>query len=140
MQEVPKIIVTQRPSFDDWKAGLNQTSLLLISFDTAAVARINHEREGEFKLSMPARYAVRWHQGIEDDGVVAQTLLYGEDGNAKAEWLSRFADLPRAIQALRDRYPDVEIPDTISYVIDWPIDRRAPARSESCDVRIAVVV
>lgn len=131
MPQVPKIVMEEpQPRTTPLHWGQKDPRLLLVVFDTAAVARINaREKERmpdkfeEFELKLPAKYAVRWHHGWDDDGVVAQVLLFGLKGNANAEWFDRFSDLPYAVAALRERFPDAEIPEQVSYVIDWPLHR-----------------
>lgn len=93
----------------------------------------------KFKLSLPEKYAVRWHQGFDDDGIVAQDLVYSQDSNLKAEWFKHFRDLPFAVQTLRERFPDVQIPEQISYVIDWPMDRTKLAPGASRLINNAVL-
>jgi hypothetical protein len=103
------------------------TQLLLIVFDTARLEAINRHyaerNEEQFSLFLPAKYAVRWHRGRDDDMVVAQDLIRSREDNVKGQWFTHFSDLPYAVQALRDQYPDIDIPEQVSHVIDWPTDK-----------------
>ncbi len=105
-----------------------ETKLLVVSFDTAAVHRISQRRQDEGgtdeRLVLPAKYAALWHEGRDDIGIIAQSLVMFDRYRNEAVWFDTFRDLPFAVDELRKKFPDKDIPDSVTCLIDWPFDRR----------------
>ena len=128
MELMPKITFTQPQTLDQWQSSIHQVKLLLIVYDTAAVERLSKSRSeaagmSQLKLSLPEKYSVCWHKGFDDDGIVAQNLIFDEKSNQQGVWFKHFRDLGTAIHSLQERFSEIEIPPDVSYVIDWPMDR-----------------
>lgn len=102
--------------------------LVLVIFDTAVIDRINNERYAgtdmeEFRLKKPpGKYALSFDAGWTDSSIFGQVMLTHDEYRDKAVWFDRFSDLPFAVTALRERYPDIHIPEQVSFVIDWPLN------------------
>ena len=106
-----------------------RSSLILVSFDTYAVRRINDRRREEFgrdedDLICPAKYALSWSSGGDDVGIFAQVLLGLQKYRVKAVWFDDFYDLPVAIEKLHKMFPDEDLPDQVGCLVDWPFNRR----------------
>ncbi len=125
-----KVIMAAREETLGRKSLPGRPALILFVYDTAWAQRDNEEymkayRQEKPRLKLPAKYGVGLHhQRWTDAGIIAASFLNGDEGNNKAIWFDRFSDLPFAVQALRERFPKIPIPEQVNYVIDWPFDRR----------------
>ena len=99
---------------------LDRPHLILIIYDAAVISDINERRiRGASEITIPAKYAVCWHKGADADMVIGQVMAF-EQSRGQTEWFKKWHDLPTAIQALRDRHPELNLPEQIDHVIDWP--------------------
>lgn len=107
----------------------HEPDLVLVIFDTAVIDRMNEERYSspgmeESRLKRPpGKYALAYEEGFTDSGIFAQVMLTHDQHRDAVVWFDEFTDLPFAVQALRERYPDVQLPEQVSYMIDWPLNR-----------------
>lgn len=122
IEEIPNVVTR-----GIW-GGPRETQLLVASFNTDAVRRISRREQNMFgrsgRLVCPAKYAVFWHEGRDDSGLIAQSLVMFKEYREKAVWFDSFYDLPYAIDELRKRFPEKTLPDSITGLIDWPLDRK----------------
>lgn len=100
--------------------------MVLICFDTLAVAKINKRKDfrdlpEELKLYCPAKYALTTSKGGEDVKIFCQVHAQSPEYREKAVWFDCFKDLPRAIETFRSRNLKIKISSGISSVLDWPI-------------------
>lgn len=102
--------------------------LMLIVYDTAFIEQL-HQRDKNtcgdvFRWYVPAKYHLHFHDSFDDDSIVASVHASHDKHREEGIWFKRLSDLPIAISALKEKFPDRPIPDQVDYVVDFPTDYR----------------
>jgi hypothetical protein len=114
---------------------MHEPDLILVVYDTAAIDRINlkyqRPEEEQFRLTAPAKYALNFETGFTDSDIFAQVMVSHDEYRNAAVWFDNFYDLPHALEALRARHPEFDLPEQVCGVIDWPTkgDTHTPGAS-----------
>lgn len=99
--------------------------LILLIYDTAAIVRINErdnlEALGLRPVYVPAKYALILQSERADEKLTAQAYAIADELLNKAVWFDGLRCLPVAIGKLKEKFPDVNIPDQVDFCIDWPM-------------------
>ncbi|HEY0964414.1 MAG TPA: hypothetical protein VGE31_01320 [Candidatus Paceibacterota bacterium] len=137
MDQIGRIIITpRRPEYPYtielpvppkrvlWRER-ERPDLILIIYDTQRIQYLNEEvhqcaRYGTRPLYVPAKYAVTYEDSWTDSGIFCQHLASHDDALEHAIWFNAWHDLPLAIAKLKEKFPELTLPDQIDYVLDWP--------------------
>ncbi|MBP6924025.1 MAG: hypothetical protein KBC62_00235 [Candidatus Pacebacteria bacterium] len=102
--------------------------LYLYIYDTAFALLKNSKdqdliTQGCRPLYIAAKYAIHVTKTPEDSGVMAQWPVICDEGMNAVIWFNEKKDLSSAIARLKEKYPNVVVPDKVDFEIDWPFDR-----------------
>lgn len=138
MDVEPKIMIRERvPSTRPVFSRPERPLIILIIYDTQRIAERNEEDQhrlyGTRPMYVPAKYAITYEDSVTDSDIFAQSFATSDNYLDKPIWFSYWRDLPVALQALRERFPELSLQDQVDYTLDWPlrkhVDRRTPGSS-----------
>lgn len=122
MSQVVRVRIEERESL---ATKGERPDLILLIYDTAAITRINErdnfEALGLRPIYVPAKYALILQGGREDEKLIAQGYAIADELLNEAVWFDGLRCLPVAIGKLREKFPQVQIPEQVDFCVDWPM-------------------